>query len=661
MATFNIAFQPLTQYLNPLAGDNLFLRMGSLRNAAIKGAVLISLILLSLSVSSQIKFSATLNPSVISRNEVTTIRFVLENAGDIQGITPPSFKNFILISGPVQETGMTNINGRVTNYLAISFVFKTAKPGKFRIPGAVATVSGKAYKSNTVQLTVKNKVSPNPNSSLVQTPYRGFYPEARPANTFKDYIFKTGEDVASKVEKNMQLRLEVNKKTCYVGEPIIAAYKLYTRLKSESKLTKNPSFSGFSVIDLQAPDVTESGIEKLNGRDYNVYTIRKAQLYPLQDGSIELEVAEVENNIQFIREGYANSNAGQFADIFEEFANASAPPEAVIEQTVFLKNKAISIVVKPLPEEGRPAGFKGAVGNFQIESGLENYQFPAGKAGKLIVMLSGSGNLQLVNPLQINWPPGYESFDVKASDILSLTSVPVSGKKIFEYPFTIDHPGNYIFPSISFDYFDPEKKSYKTVQTNPISFSVTGEIVGKALKSMPDSTNYEKVAFKKIFYERGWLVAIIAFLFIGGLFLYLRNEKTSQTKKNALDRDRKDMVGIIESSAINQTNPLTESEKCLGDDDCGQFYSVLLTEIKQFLIQKLDVKPEDFNSKRIAEKMDAKGISNDTVLSLQQLLHELEWQLYTPFERNEKMIDIYTRSHELLQLINTYDARSTNL
>lgn len=637
------------------------MRMGFCTKKVMQVLVFILLLFSFVPVAAQIKFSATLNPSVISRNEVTTIRFVLENAGDIQGITPPSFKNFILISGPVQESGMTNINGTVTNYLAISFVFRTTKPGKFNIPPAVAIVSGKAFKSNTVQLTVKNQMSPNPNSNLSSTPYGGVYPEARPANNFKDYIFKTGEDVANKVEKNMQLRLEVNKKTCYVGEPIIAAYKLYTRLKSESKLTKNPSFNGFSVIDLQAPDVTESGIEKLNGRDYNVYTIRKAQLYPLQDGNIELEVAEVENNIQFIREAYANRNAGQFADIFENFANASVPPEAVIDQTVFLKNKPVSIVVKPLPEAGKPSGFKGAVGDFQIETGLEKNEFPAGKTGKLIVMLSGSGNLQLVNPPQISWPPGYESFDVKTSDILSLTSVPVTGKKIFEYPFTLDIPGIYTFPPITFDYFDPIKKVYKTLQSNPISFTVTGQVIAKALQSMPDSTDYKKAAFKKIFYERTWLVAIIALLFIAGIFIYLRNESARQKKKQALERQRQGMETVIENSAINQTNPLSQSEKCLGDDDCGQFYGVLLGEIKQFLAHKLDINPEDFNNKKIAEKMDAKNISNETVLSLQQLLHELEWQLYTPFERNEKMIDLYTRSHELLQMINTYDARSANL
>ena len=59
------------------------------------------------------------------------------------------------------------------------------------------------------------------------------------------------------------------------------------------------------MIDLQQPDNTSYQIEKLNGRDYNVYIVRKVQLYPLLAGDLELGSAEVENNVRFIREEYA--------------------------------------------------------------------------------------------------------------------------------------------------------------------------------------------------------------------------------------------------------------------------------------------------------------------------------------------------------------------
>jgi len=55
--------------------------------------------------------------------------------------------------------------------------------------------------------------------------------------------------------------------------------------------------------------------------------------------------------------------------------------------------------------------------------------------------------------------------------------------------------------------------------------------------------------------------------------------------------------------------------------------------------------------------MDKRNISNDTVLQLQRLLQEIEWQLYTPFERNERMKELYNNAQDIIQLINTYDIR----
>lgn len=629
-------------------------------NFLLKKITLLCFLFCGLYAEGQIKFSASLNPSVINRDEYTTIRFVLENAVDVQNITPPSFKDLILISGPLQESGMSNINGSVTNYLAISFVFKTKSPGKFLIPGAVAKIAGKNYKSNPVKLVVKKTRSANPNNINLPPAVQNLS-EQRPMSSFNDYIFKNGENVAEKANKNMHLRLEVNKTSCYVGEPVVATYKLYTRLKSESKLTQNPSFNGFSVVDLQAADITASSMEKLNGRDYNVYTIRKAQLYPLQDGKIGLECAELENKIQFIRESYAKNNASGFSDIFNDFANATVPPEAVIEQTVILRSKPVSIVVKPLPEAGKPPIFKGAVGDFAIESGLEKNSFATDKSGKLIVMFSGSGNLQLVTPPEVTWPAGIEAFDPKTSDILSMTSVPVSGKKVFEYPFSVDKAGDYILPAIHFSYFDPVKQVYRTISTRDIPFTVTKETASPLVKSEVANPVMESAFYNEIFHHRKWLVFIIALLILSGLVIYLKkeNKRKVKVKEDILPvaEESISMNAIVETSSLNQRNPLVASEKCLYDRECVKFYSLLMGEIKNFLSGKFSIPPEEVNKKRLAEKMDKMNISNETVLSLQQLLQDIEWQLYTPFERNEKMEVLYRRSHELLQLINTYNSK----
>ena len=241
----------------------------------------------------QVRFSASVSPSTIGRDEMAQLKLTVENAGEVQRIDPPSLKNFTIVSGPNQESGMSMVNGQVNRYIALTYIIRPKSTGSFIIPSAGAKADGAEYKSNAV--TVKVVTNPTGNSPFTgnsANPFAGMdiFDDPAPRRISPDYILKKGEDPVQKINRNMFVRLEVDRRSCYVGEPVVATYKLYTRLKSESNLVKNPSFNGFSVIDLQQPDNTSYQVEKLNGRDYNVYIVRKVQLYPLLAGDLEADI-----------------------------------------------------------------------------------------------------------------------------------------------------------------------------------------------------------------------------------------------------------------------------------------------------------------------------------------------------------------------------------
>ncbi len=130
------------------------------------------------------------------------------------------------------------------------------------------------------------------------------FPPTPVTHQFDDYILKPGENVAEKTAKNLFIKLDLSKKSCYVGEPIVATYQLFTRLPSETTITDAPSFNGFSVNDLDIS--SNSTLEKYKGRKYNVYTIRKVELYPLQAGNITLGSMAASNKVTFVKSQYAN-------------------------------------------------------------------------------------------------------------------------------------------------------------------------------------------------------------------------------------------------------------------------------------------------------------------------------------------------------------------
>ncbi|MBC7936007.1 MAG: protein BatD [Rhizobacter sp.] len=626
---------------------NLFLK---------KGVLLVCTLLVALVTNAQVMYKASIVPSQINKDEYATLRLEIDNSTNVQQLKPPSLKDFNVVSGPNQEMGSTTVNGVSKVYIAISYVLQPKRAGKFIVGESAVVVSGKLYKSNPVNLIVKNE-SARTKSGQASPPLSSLFldvppPAAAPKENYTDYILKKGENVPEKVNRNMQLRLQTNKTSCYVGEPVIATYKLYTRLKSESKMTKAPAFNGFSVIDLMKPDESEESRETLNGREYNVYTVRKSQLYPLQDGEIELESATLDNRIVFIKDG-----AGAERNTQNFFNGYPIDPDAIINQTVSLSNKPLTIHVKPLPEAGKPGGFNGAVGKFEITATLEKNSFGSDESGKLLVTIYGAGNLQLVTAPEINWPQGIEAFDAKVQDEYESATVPVSGKKKFVFPFTVNAAGEYKLPPVRFSYFDPATATYKTDSTKPISFSV---IKGSTQPSYDIDTLSKKqpVSFsKKMFSNREWIIGVIALLMMAGLYTWSRVERKARIKKKIGEekvkiQTEKEEEVKLQVVAEKPQNPLQKTEECLNSTDCTAFYTLLNGELKSWMAEKFSIDLPDVNSKKIIHAFDKAGIDNITTLKVQQLMQEIEWQLYTPFERNDTMSDLYSRAQSFIQMIN---------
>ncbi len=613
----------------------------------------------------QVKFTASISPAQISQNEYAVLRLEVQNADNVEQIIPPSLKDFTVVSGPNQESGMSNVNGVVKQYLALSYILKPKHMGTINLGASTAKISGKTFKSGRLKLSVKkssggsNQAGNMASVSPFSTPDP--YAAAGPTEDFDDYILKKGESLQAKVTRNMQLKLHANKTSCYVGEPIIATYKLYTRLKSESKLSKTPSFNGFSVIDLQRPDETEYAREKLNGMEFNVYTIRKAQLYPLQDGLVELESATLDNRIQFLKGDAAAGPQQHMNGFLDGFA---VSPDAVVTEMVSLSNKPVTITVKPLPTAGKPDGFKGAVGKFNMTATLEKNSFANNETGKLIVTISGSGNLQLLTAPEVTWPAGIEPFEPEEKEELEQMTVPVSGKKIFTFSFAVDSPGNYQVPAIDLSYFDPALAAYKEINIPAQQFIVTKGLPRPAYPAHPIVSKQSAGFSKVIFYNRGWVVAGIALVMFCGIIVWLKKErKTSLVLQKVASPEssetvvpREEQVNLYQENInFNLQNPLGKSGDCLKNSDCTQFYSLLYGEMKDWLGSKFLLRKEDLNLKTISQAMDRAGIENDVVLQLQELLQEIEWQLYTPSERGEEMAVIFSRSQALLQSINSYE------
>src|SRR5450432_2233051 len=160
----------------------------------------------------QPSFTTVCPQKKIGKNDYLQVQFKVENASNVETIIPPSFKDFSVVSGPNQESGMTSVNGKVDQYVSVSYFLKPNSTGNFTINPATAKADGKEFHSNPVNIEVTNASSSSAgnNSASSLSPFGNMNFDLTPepsVHRFDDYILKKGENINDKVQKNLFVKL----------------------------------------------------------------------------------------------------------------------------------------------------------------------------------------------------------------------------------------------------------------------------------------------------------------------------------------------------------------------------------------------------------------------------------------------------------------------
>ncbi|HLG38758.1 MAG TPA: BatD family protein, partial [Chitinophagaceae bacterium] len=205
----------------------------------IQNTVLLILLLLSaIDVEAQVIFKTIVPQTSVIVGESFSVQYVLEDTETDESFTPPVFNGFRLVSGPNIYSGLLN-RADGSKLKNIVFTLVAIRPGRFIIPGATVKVNGQFIKSNNAEIAVISKAA-------------SFKRNKRNSDdlTTSEYFLRPGEDPYEKMRKYLFMKVMVDKRTCYVGQPIVATFKLYSQLESKSDIVKNPGFYGFTVQDI---------------------------------------------------------------------------------------------------------------------------------------------------------------------------------------------------------------------------------------------------------------------------------------------------------------------------------------------------------------------------------------------------------------------------
>ena len=409
----------------------------------------------------------TIDPPSIRLGETATIR-VTSLEGYLESVPLPTVTGlaFEVID---RSRGFEFVNGKP---IASSHILIRVTPqfvGVFTIPGLTPT-------SRTLGLEVVSGDSPNP---LAWRNYKQNAPPPPPK-------------VTASLPKGVQLKaggaafvqLVVPTRSVYVGESVPVDIEVGLRPGIVTSLNGLPTLNGgdFTLNNLsKQPERRE---EVIGGSPFLLMTWHSV-LAAVKPGDFSFSVEApltVKLNTQSAQDSaFAASLGWPFSQIMY---NGIAPKEITIA------SPASQLKVLPLPTQGQPKDFSGAVGNFQVSSDISPALPAAGDPLTLRLHISGVGNFDRVDSTMFNHLDHWKTYPAKSSFTPS-DALGYKGEKVFEQPLIAGLAGEQTIPGLEFSYFNPNTRQYERARTQPIKLTIAASLADRSLSALtgPQSLN----------------------------------------------------------------------------------------------------------------------------------------------------------------------------
>jgi oxygen tolerance protein BatD len=560
----------------------------------------------------QVRFRTVVPQRPVAPGESFQVQYIVENAGEISNFLAPQFDGFRVVAGPNVYAG-----DRSSSHRNVVFTLAAIDKGRFKIYGATCTVNGKLVKSNDAFVEVAALEEPG------ESPY----------------FLRMGEDPYEKINENLFLKLILDKRTCFIGEPLVATFKLYSRLQSRSNVVKNPGFYGFSVYDMVDVNDQVLSEEKLDGHWFQVHTIRKVQLYPLQAGSFSVDAMEVANDVEFSRSIVNKQTEQEITEKMYGVNETKKEKDASAEvYHVNLKTDPVVIDVKSLPKKNAADTFAGAVGVFSMDAYVEKDSLNQNEENYLTVRINGSGNFQRVNAPLVSWPSALEGFEPLVTDTLNKQLVPLTGQRNFRYAFSSAQPGLHIIPPIAFSFFNLKTHAYKTIATRPVTVFVS------FAEKEPKTAINKLVANDSSKRSAWWMLAAVLLLLaaiafgVRSILLKQYNERKENIQTEAA------------SSSVTVEQILAPAQANLDNED-KIFYKELNNAVWNYLHCKVGVSGSQMSKAVVRKVLFAKNVRPDLVDDIIDLVRQSEIGSYTSAQMNLTKTEIFQKAKSTLQAI----------
>jgi len=561
--------------------------------------ILISILILFhslISFSQELKVSVDKNPALT--NEVIQLQFLINAQGT--DFIPPSLTNFHILNGPSQgfSQSYSNINGQSTREIktTISYNIQAKKAGKFIIGPASVSVDNQIIKSKSIEIVIKN--------------------------------YSNKKSKKTNNEKQVFIKLHINKSEVFIGEQISAISKVY--IKNGVNIQKyeiSPiTYDGFWEDEVKI-NTNKQQREIIDGVAYIVIKLRHSVLTSQKDGDIIIPSSEM--NISIPTRGKLIYNHRFFG-----------PQYQTILKSESVNSRTRKIKVKELPRP-KPQHFYGIVSeNFTINTNIDRTNLKTSEAISLKVIFRGKGNINMLEPFELEFPSSFEVFDPTITDETFVGNYNTGGTKTFEYTIIPRKKGSFAIPEIKFVYFNPQTKKYIELKTKeylisveqgkqymPIDTTQNSLLHLDLLKNSELSSINKREFISKWYPFSYWIISAI--IIISYLVYFILSKRSI----NPIERRRRKSTKI----AIKR---LKNARFCLKNDNFDQFFEEIEKALWGYFADKFELNSSELSKETIDLYFDKRNIKPETKNNFVSLLNICEFDRYSPSKDKNLQMEI---------------------
>jgi hypothetical protein len=398
---------------------------------------------------------AKLSADMVRVGQAVELRITAKGASQARMMTSPNVEGLVNAGNQQQfqmEMALPKFGVQVTT--VHTFILVPSQPGEFTIPPQKVSLDGKVYQTKAMTIQVTPASGGNvPVRPAIPVPQSGPAQQNLPPPDTDE----------STREKGYFGEMVIPKTSAYVGEvvPVDLRFNIVANVPAQFSDRPNLSGEGFTV----SPNAKPSQVEReVGGVDYSCAIYRTA-ITPAKAGTLEIPPASLAARVQVPVQVPGGDDF--FGGMLRNFGMTDV-------REIEIATQGATLDVKPLPRDGRPEDFAGAVGEFKILAKATPSKVASGEPITLRVVVSGRGNFEAMGPPVLAESEGWKVYD-PSEEFEPSPSDPIgfNGKKTYTFTL-VARQDQTATPPVKFTYFDPAQEKYVTLEAPPVAVQAAG-------------------------------------------------------------------------------------------------------------------------------------------------------------------------------------------